>query len=191
MIRIKTMTLKNILLMMAAILFFYYPLQAKKIKTEERLTYLTDEDIKRIEETTWRINITSDIKNSYFNAIQFTVFETDPMPLLREQKKIAKKLSEGKNYTKLDKIIDTSTSWDLIFMEKTGAEVYLINAKASKKDSVMISANTKPGKKWLVSKVVQNKDGDINAWIIPFDAEIGKTIDLNFSEKNKFNFSDI
>lgn len=152
---------------------------------------LTEEEIKNIEKTTWRIDIKGNVKNTAYGVIEFSIFEKDPMPLLKKSFELRKVVNEGKPQTEYDNFIASQVDWNLIFEEVKGNEVFIVKAKAGKNDSLIISAGTKEQKRWLVSKVVYKKDGGFSVWIIPFEAKKGENTIIEITDKNEFDINSI
>lgn len=165
-------------------------LSAKKMP-KDTSSSLTENDIKNIENTTWRIDIKSNVKNTTFGVIEFSVFEKDPIALLKKSMDIRKFVDNGKPQTEYDNFISSQVDWNMIFTEVKGNEVFITKAKSDKNVGIMISANSPEQKRWLVSKVVYKKDGSFSVWIIPFEAKIGETTKIEITDKNEFDINSI
>lgn len=166
-------------------------LSAKTEEQDQKISSLTAEDIENIKKTTWAINIVTDVKDLNIEAIQFAIFETDPLPMLKASFDLRKKLNEGRTLTQFDKNIQNQVDWDIIFKNVTGDNVYLLKPKTTKNDSSMVSANTPNAKRWLVTKSALKKDGSFKCWIIPFNTKIGTVIDININDNNNFDIKKI
>ncbi len=108
--------------------------------------------------STWRISLSLDTPNLVPPAVQYAVFDKDPIPgfkasLKRMKSYHQKELQEAKTGAKrkLAHSIYLKVHWDLSFKEITGDKVYLVMSAPDTSQS--LSSNSHGGKKWIMTKI--------------------------------------
>jgi len=148
-----------------------------------------DEDIKRWERTTWRMNIGLDVAGLSPQAVQWAIFDQDPVPdfqaRVKRMQSYYRKRIEGAtdaNAKEMERSIGMAVSWDQGFKQITGDRLYLLALGGAH----VISSNGPDGKKWIVSKSVRIK-GKPACWCIAVEVKTGESIDVWLTEDNAFN----
>ncbi len=150
-----------------------------------------DEDVERWKISTWQMTLNLDTPNLVPPAVQWAVFDKDPLPGFRARVKRMK----GYHTEQLERAGDDANkelarssqmtvSWDLGFKEVTGDKVYLLTSAPDVSHG--FSSNTPAGKKWIATKIVQIKGKPV-CWYIPVTVETGKEIRIMFTEDNMFD----
>lgn len=137
---------------------------------------------------TWRIALSLDTPNLVPPAVQYAVFDKDPIPgfkasLKRMQSYHQKELQETETEanSRLACSVFLKVHWDLGFKEITGDNVHLLTTAPGVSHSV--SSISQDGKKWIVTKVVWIK-GEPVCWCLPVETETGEGIEVVFTERN-------
>lgn len=151
---------------------------------------IQEEDLEHWKRSTWQMKMNLETRNLKPPALQWTVFDKDPVPVfharLEKMKGYYLKRLEGAE-DDADKELNRSTqmtvSWDLGFEEVTGDKVYLLTR--AHKVSHSFSSNAPDGKKWIVTKTVQIKGKPV-CWCIPVTVETGTEIHIAFTNDNMF-----
>jgi hypothetical protein len=150
-----------------------------------------DKHVEQMKRTTWQMTMHLETKNLKPPAVQWTVFEKDPVPgfhsRVRQMKGYYTEQLDGAN-SKPDKELRRSSmisvSWNLGFGEVTGDKVYLLTR--ARGVSHGFSSNEPDGKKWIVSKTVQIKGKPV-CWCIPVTVETGKETQVILNMENMFD----
>jgi hypothetical protein len=139
----------------------------------------------------WRMSINLKTRHLVPPAVQWTVYDKDPVPSFRTRVRRRKdfhteQLNRAKNRT--DKEIARSSMmtvcWDLGFEEVTGDKVYLLTRARGVSHSLM--SNDPDGEKWIVTKIVQIKGKPV-CWCIPVTVETGKEMSIVLTDDNMFD----
>lgn len=158
---------------------------------------MSDEEIAEYKKTVWTIELELDMPELIPAAVIWAVFDEDPRP---EYKHRLEKLKDPYSQA-LEGIEDAEqiffwkrgqmcASWNLGFREITGDKVYLLTKVPENGIQYSLASTSNPGKKWIVSKYVHIDDKPV-CWVIPVEVEIGKTIEIVFSEDNLYDISEI
>jgi len=150
-----------------------------------------DEDMEHWKRSTWQMTMNLETPNLVPPAVQWTVFDKDPVPGFRARVKRMK----GYDTERLERAEDDAekelarssgmmVSWDLGFEEVTGDKVYLLTRAPNVSHGY--SSNAPDGKKWIVTKTVEIK-GKPECWCIPVTVETGKEIRIMLTEDNMFD----
>jgi hypothetical protein len=141
--------------------------------------------------STWRISLSLDTPNLVPPAVQYAVFDKDPISsfkasLRRMQSYHQEELQEAKTEAKrkLARSIFLKIHWDLGFKEITGDKVNLVISVPDTSQS--LSSNSQDGKKWIVTKIRWIK-GEPVCWCLPAETKSGERIEVVLTEKNAFN----
>lgn len=143
----------------------------------------------------WQMLLVLDTPNLVPPAVQYAVFDKDPIPGFRANLKRmkpyhAKQLERDKSEAdrKLSRSTYLSVNWDNSFKEVTGDQVYLLTAAPGVRHS--ISSNSQDGKKWVVTKIVRIK-GEPVCWCLPVETKTGERIKVKFTEVNAFDLDSV
>jgi hypothetical protein len=141
--------------------------------------------------TTWRMNIGLDAPGLRHEAVQWAIFDEDPVPdfqarVERMQSYYRKRIEEAADADakEMQRSVGMSVSWDLGFKKITGDQLYLLTAGGPHG----ISSNGPDGKKWIVTKTVRI-DGKAACWCIPVEVKTGQSIDVWLEEDNLFDLN--
>ncbi len=150
-----------------------------------------DEDIERWKLSTWRMALSLDAPSLVPPAVQWTIFDEDPVPGFRARAKRmkgyhAEQLERAEDDAKkqLARSSQMAVSWDLGFKEVAGDKVYLLTSAPGVSHG--FSSNTPAGKKWIATKIAQIKGKPV-CWYIPVTVETGKEIQIMLTEDNMFD----
>lgn len=146
---------------------------------------ITDEEIEQ--SVTWRIDIKLDMPDLEPHAVQYAIFDTDPIPgfmkrVLMVRDFYHQKMDEAKDEDERQMWIHSGmrVAWDNGFEVVTGDLVYLLIGDAG-------YASTGPvGKKWIATKVV-HIGGKPTCWLIPIEVKVGDDIDVVLNRDNTFD----
>ena len=152
---------------------------------------IQEEDLEHWKRSTWQMTMNLETRNLKPPAVQWTVFDTDPVPgfhaRLEKMKGYYLERLEGAK-DDIDKELNRSSqmrvSWDLGFEEVTGDKVYLLTRARGVSHS--FSSDAPDGKKWIVTKIVRIKGKPV-CWCIPVKVETGKEINIKFTKDNMFD----
>ena len=124
-------------------------------------------------------------------AVQWTIFDKDPVPGFRARVKRMKAFyteqlerAEDNDEKEIARSSMMTVSWDLGFKEATGDQVYLLTRAPGVSHS--FRSNDPDGKKWIVTKIAQIK-GKPGCWCIPVTVETGKSIRIVLTKDNMFD----
>jgi len=142
-------------------------------------------------QSNWRIAVRLDTPNLSPAAVQWSLFEENPVPgyvdRLGKSEPIHRQQLERAN-SQIEKqavnVAQMTVGWNLGFRKVTGDKVYLLTSGQNVQHS--LSSNSSDGKKWLVSKVRQ-LDGKPVCWCLPIKVKSGKEIQVTLSEDNVFD----
>jgi hypothetical protein len=123
-------------------------------------------------------------------ALQWTIFDKDPIPGFKDSikrlkdyyKKQLEKM-ENESQKQIERSSQIEANWCECFKNVTGDEVYLLTSMSD--FSCKFAANTPDGKKWIVSKVVMVKGKPV-CWCLPVDVNTGEEIEVKLTEDNAF-----
>lgn len=154
---------------------------------------VSDEEKAEFEKTHWQLDLELDTPELTTNAIMWAIFDEDPIPMYKQRLEklkdiYSKALEIEENEAQLYYIKEAQmhASWNFGFAKILGDKVYLLTTVLDHG----FSSNSSGGKKWIVSKYVFI-DGKQFCWVIPIEAEMGKTIKVVFSKDNLYDVSEI
>ena len=157
-----------------------------------RETKASTEEGKQFEEwwrKTWRISLDLWAPGLEPPALQWAIFDHDPVPGFKSQSQKLKavyqerwKRAENETAKERERNSEMTAIWDLGFREIKGNDLYLLTSSGV----TGLSSNGPDGKKWLVTKVVQLKGKPV-CWCIPVEVKTGKEIKVTLTEKNVFD----
>ena len=157
------------------------------------LTRRTNETAQPTSSEYWSVLIILDFPNLHPPAVQFAIFERDPVPAFRNQ--VSRKrdlylqlLAQGKSEfgNARAKGGQMEVSWDFGFRDTPGNEVYLLTSGSRK----LMGSNSPAGKRWVVTKAVTSGDR-VLCWSIPFEADPHRSAVITLTEKNALDISPI
>ena len=150
-------------------------------------------DIKRRQHETWQMGLDLDMPSLIPQAVQYAIFDKDPVPAFvakvkgmqgHSRQEVEKADSEG-GEEQLH-AIQMKVAWDLGFREVTGDNLYLLTKFPGKFAKTSMMSNAPGGKKWVVTKTVAI-EGKPVCWCIPVEVKFaGPRIDVIFSKSNTF-----
>jgi hypothetical protein len=150
---------------------------------------LSDEEIRQIEKTTWRIEIETHISDIYPEAIQYAVFDSDPVVLYKKAFLRAPAVRTTK-FTDEDYFASVTIAWDMLFLKISAADLALLPASmapaSSDKDGEVfnISSNAPEGGMWVVTKVTSTRNGQFRVWAVPVSVKTGSAIRIRLDDDN-------
>ena len=134
----------------------------------------------------WNVLLILDFPNLRPPAVQFAIFERDPVPAFRNQVSRMRDLylqllAEGKGEFGSARAQggQMEVAWDFGFRDTPGNEVSLLTSGSRK----LIGSNLPAGKRWLVTKAVISGD-KVLCWSIPFEADPHRPAVITLIEKN-------
>ena len=149
-------------------------------------------EIEQWQGETWRIGVDLDMPSLEPPAVQYAVFDEDPLPAFtalvkRMSGHYRQQLKKADNEARREQLraIQMTVGWNLGFKKVTGDKLYLL-AKGPRSSKTTLSSNSPGGKKWIVTKTVRI-DGKPVCWCIPVELAKGKRIDITFEKSNTFD----
>ncbi len=151
---------------------------------------------------TWQIRPALKMPDLDPEAVQFAVFDSDPIQSYRKSlgqnhERFRKTLEAepDPNRRNLLKTSEVTTTWDQMFKATTGDQIYLLTPSQSKKNeslarTVLISSNAPAGRKWLTTKVAYRGQTPI-CWCIEVDTAIGKEVQVELRRENTVDLQQI
>ncbi len=167
----------------------------KPVASKPSLSATEKENIKRWQRETWQMGVDLDKPDMEPQAVQWAIFDKDPVPAFMAQIKQSKnfnrqQLSQAGDEAGKEQLrtIQMAVAWDQGFKEVSGAELYLLARRSSHDFSATttLSSNSPGGKKWIVTKTVRI-NGKPVCWCIPVEVKTGERIDVTFDKKNMFD----
>ncbi len=136
---------------------------------------------------TWQIAFDLDVPSLSPQAVQYAIFDDDPVPAfiaqIKRMRSHAREQLE-KAHSEVDKeqvnAIQMEVGWNVSFKKVSADKLYLLTSNAS------MMSNAPGGKKWIVTKAVHVK-GEPVCWCIPVEVRTGELISVAFNEKNTFD----
>ena len=118
------------------------------------------EDMKRRQGQTWQITIGLDAPSLVPQAVQYAIFDKDPVAAFTAQVKrmqsfSRQQLEKADNEARREHLrdINMSVSWDIGFKEITGNNLWLLTRRPDAGFSPTgLSSNAPAGKKWIATK---------------------------------------
>ena len=152
-------------------------------------------DLERWKSQTWRIHPELDMPSGELQAVQFAIFDKDPVPGFTAQVKKSQKfnrqqLNKAGNEADRERLrpIQMAANWDRGFKSVTGDQLYML---ANSLDSVpSVSSNSPAGKRWVATKTVRI-DGKPTCWCIPVEVKTGEDIGVTFDKSNTFDLRSV
>lgn len=140
----------------------------------------------------WGIVIDLEMPGLGPQAVQYTVFDKDPVPgyiaqVKRSQNVNRQQLSQAADDASRDqfRVVQMDVAWDRGFKEVTGDDLWLAK-KTSESSSNTLTSNSPDGKKWVATKAVIVK-GKLVCWCIPIEVKTGEQVEISFNERNVFD----
>lgn len=150
-----------------------------------------EKNMKRWRRSTWHILLNLNAPTLVPPAVQFAVFDEDPVPGFRNRVKARreynqKSIEEAKEAGKerIAHSVAMRRAWDSGFEAVTGDDVSLLVSAPSIFQG--ISSSGPDGRKWIVTKTVQIEKEPV-CWYLPVDVKVGKETKVTLSEKNMFD----
>jgi hypothetical protein len=162
-------------------------------KPPPSLSAAEKESIKRWQDTTWRIGIDLDMPSLEPQAVQYAIFDKDPVAAFTaEVKKMQgyfRKDSEKLNNAAREQlqVMRMAAWWDTGFKEIPGNSVWLLTRLPGQNLSHNPMSSSAPdGKKWVVTKTV-SIHGKPECWCIPVEVKTGEQVDVTLDENDTFD----
>ena len=153
------------------------------------------EDIETWKRSTWRMALHLNTPSLVPPAVQWAVFDKDPVPDFKARIKRMQtyyrgqlERAEDEARKEMARSSQMGVSWDLGFKEITGDQVYLLTSGPGVLH--VLSSNTPEGKKWIATKIVRIK-GKPACWCLPVGVELGKIIEVSLTEDNMFDLESV
>ncbi len=147
-----------------------------------------------IDAETWRVGISLDVSKLVPPAVQFAIFDKDPVPGFKTRVKQMSSWRQERIQPADDGAVKEQThsinmavQWNFGFKEITGDKVYLLTPGPDASD-VYLMSNGPGDKKWLVTKVRSIKGKPV-CWCIPIEVKTGKEIQVALTKDNMFDLS--
>jgi hypothetical protein len=138
---------------------------------------------------TWRIALNLQASDRLPSAVQWAIWDTDPVPafkarlkkleIYREQLRGAE--NEAARQEKRKAWL--ALQWNSGFKEIPGDRLYLLTSDNPKGG---ITSNDRDGKKWIVTKIAM-ATGKPVCWSIPVEVKYGEEIKVTLTDKNVFD----
>ena len=142
---------------------------------------------------TWQVTFDLDAPSISPQAVQYAIFDADPVPALITQIKrtasyAREQLAKADSEVEREQInaSQMEVAWDLGFKEVTGDKIYLIKNTSNSS----MTSNGTAGKKWFVTKIV-HASGKPVCWRIPVEVKTGELVEVSFNEKNMFDLRSV
>ena len=139
----------------------------------------------------WAIGLWLDSPDLETPAVQWTVFDEDPIPgfketLIRNRNIHQKMLKNTEDERRMRSVrsAQISTAWDRCFKRVTGDKVYMLTGAPG--HSQGYSSDGGDGDKWIVTKTVSVHGAPV-CWCLHVEVHQGETIQLKLTEKNRFD----
>jgi len=154
-----------------------------------------NEKISNWKDTTWQIRPILDMPELDPEAVQITVFDSDPCEdyrkiIIKNRDRFLKEIEYEMDsmQRELLKRAQMTNMWDSIFKATTGARVYLLGPPRSKKNesvsrSFILSSSDAAGQKWLTTKIVYHDDTPM-CWCISVKTVIGASVEIQLRKEN-------
>lgn len=152
-----------------------------------------DKEAKQDMQQNWGIAITLDTPNLIPPAVQWAIFDSDPLPGFENRIRSMRDYMEKRLQSiddpameKKERDVLKKVSWDKGFQRITGDLVNLLTTAPN--TSYGMSSNAPAGKKWIVSKIVQI-NGEPICWCLPIEVKPGPYMKVTLSEENAFDLA--
>ncbi|MEN6428130.1 MAG: hypothetical protein ABFE13_22505 [Phycisphaerales bacterium] len=140
------------------------------------------------DEITWTLEHSLDMPGLNPPVVQWAIFDEDPLlqftrRIEARREELASRLNAAGNPQRRDMVRSTQISavWDGAFREITADNLQLLTA--AHRGTFSFTANTPPGRKWFVTKIV-TIDKKAFCWCVPIEARTGKSIPVILNKKN-------
>jgi hypothetical protein len=148
-----------------------------------------DHKVENQQYETWRMGMSLQASKRLPSAVQWAIFDHDPVPafvarikelrwLYREQLRAAKNEAAREEIRKGW----ITVQWDSGFKEIRGDRLYLLQSDQPHP----LTSNGPDGKKWIVTKVRMTKGKPV-CWCMPVDLKYGEEIKVTLTDKNVFD----
>lgn len=138
---------------------------------------------------TWQIELHLDMPSLDTRAVQYAIFDKDPLPGYTTQVKLMHKLhrpqyekADTKQWKDIMRAAEIRTDWDNGFKDVTAENLALLTEQQGR----VLSSNDAGGKKWIVTKTA-DIHGQPICWSIPAEVKIGKRSYITLNSSNKFD----
>ncbi len=146
----------------------------------------------------WKMKIMLEAPNLAAQELQFVILDEDPIPLVINEIEKSGNLIKRRSSETTDSVLpiifiyaQITAIWNSIIaneVEEKGNRSFLLKAGSPQ----WIAANTPPGKKWIVTKVVTFKDELYPiCWSVPIETTIDSTVKVSLSELNYIRLDEL
>jgi beta-lactamase regulating signal transducer with metallopeptidase domain len=143
----------------------------------------------------WTVVPTLDVPDLRPPAVQFAIFDKDPVPVFKTQVSRmrdfnVKQLAEAKDETArgIARCAQMDASWDIGFRDKRGNDVSLLTSGSGIYTTLI--SNGPAGKKWFVTRAV-TLGGKVLCWSIPFEADPHQPVKITLTDENALDLDPI
>jgi hypothetical protein len=164
---------------------------AESSAAEKLLTPRAEKEIEQWKRRTWQLTIRLDSPNLDPPAVQYAVFDNDPLPafdaLVKKMSASNRERYQQAETDQLKEIQRTSgmtVDWDMGFKRVTGNQLYVLTPSVSHQHR--LSGNGPDGKKWIVTKTVR-AGGKVVCWCLPVEVKKGESVKITLSNSNAFD----
>lgn len=145
--------------------------------------------------TAWTLEQSLDMAGLNPPVVQWAIFDEDPLlqftrRLEAGREDLATRFNAATNPQRKDMVrgAQISAVWDAAFRKITADNLHLLSAAPQATFSFM--ANTPPGRKWFVTKVV-TIDKKAFCWCVPIEARAGESIPVTLSRENMVDLTQV
>jgi hypothetical protein len=146
------------------------------------------EQITKQKAETWQIELHLGMPSLEPEAVQYAIFDKDPVPgyiaqvkLLRQVYKQQIEQADTKPWKDMARAAQMRTGWDNGFKYITGENLNLLTKKGT-----VLSSNGRAEQKWVVTRTVDIQGRPV-CWCIPVEVKIGEKIDITCDKSNTFD----
>lgn len=139
------------------------------------------------------ISVDLDMPSLVPHAVQYTVFDKDPVPgyitqIKKSQNFYRQQLENAADEPGKEQLrtVQTNVAWDRGFKVVTGDNLWLATKRTATSSNIL-SSNAPDGRKWIATKTTLIKERPV-CWCIPVDVKTGEQVDISFNEGNMFDF---
>jgi hypothetical protein len=143
---------------------------------------------------TWRINLKLKVQDPKLTAVQYALFDKDPIPGFTDRVKNMRESNrnryiqadqvERKNWKAVVRSTLMSGYWDRGFADITGNHLDLLTSRPDATHGLL--SKDPGGKKWVVTKC-ESINGKPICWCIPVELKFGKWVHVTLTEDNQFD----
>lgn len=142
----------------------------------------------------WKLALTLDTPDLAPSAVQIAIFDTDPVQFFRYR--MIHDREHNRNFLAksqdkaLARRVQATVAWDAAFDKIKGSRISLLTAAPDSLPGLVVTANDGGGRKWIITKVRETKDGSY-CWCLPVDLTTGQKTSLTLTESNAFNLDSL